>query len=58
MSDFGRRVVKVPGPKSTNSHSLKMKDPISTCCVSISLNKHPVRCLLSKCTGTENDFLT
>ncbi|XP_034549517.1 nostrin [Notolabrus celidotus] len=31
MSDFGRRVVKVPGPKSTNSHSLKMKDPISTC---------------------------
>ncbi|XP_049449805.1 nostrin [Epinephelus fuscoguttatus] len=31
MSDFGRRVVKVPGPKSTNSHGLKMKDPISTC---------------------------
>ncbi|GAA6231216.1 nostrin isoform X2 [Lates japonicus] len=31
MSDFGRRVVKVPGPKSTNSHSLKMKDPIGTC---------------------------
>ncbi|XP_047457929.1 nostrin isoform X2 [Mugil cephalus] len=31
MSDFGRRVVKVPGPKSTNRHSLKMKDPISTC---------------------------
>ncbi|XP_008276896.1 LOW QUALITY PROTEIN: nostrin [Stegastes partitus] len=31
MSDFGRRVAKVPGPKSTNSHSLKMKDPISTC---------------------------
>ncbi|XP_018540254.1 nostrin isoform X2 [Lates calcarifer] len=31
MSDFGRRVVKVPGPKSTNSHSRKMKDPIGTC---------------------------
>ncbi|XP_074551660.1 nostrin isoform X1 [Halichoeres trimaculatus] len=31
MSYFGRRVVKVPGPKSTNSNSLKMKDPISTC---------------------------
>ncbi|KAM9347152.1 nostrin [Symphorus nematophorus] len=31
MSDFGRRVVKVPGPKSTNCHSLEMKDPISTC---------------------------
>uniref|UniRef100_A0A3Q3EFC1 Osteoclast-stimulating factor 1 n=1 Tax=Labrus bergylta TaxID=56723 RepID=A0A3Q3EFC1_9LABR len=31
MNDYGRRVVKVPGPKSTNSHSLKMKDPISTC---------------------------
>ncbi|KAK9537579.1 hypothetical protein VZT92_005183 [Zoarces viviparus] len=31
MSDFGRRWVKVPGTKSTNSHSLKMKDPISTC---------------------------
>ncbi|XP_037646336.1 nostrin [Sebastes umbrosus] len=29
MSDFGRRVVK--GPKSTNSHSLKMKDLIGTC---------------------------
>ncbi|KAM8856543.1 nostrin isoform 2-T2 [Spinachia spinachia] len=31
MSDFGGRVVKVPGTKSTNSYSLKMKDPISTC---------------------------
>ncbi|KAI4805730.1 hypothetical protein KUCAC02_010329 [Chaenocephalus aceratus] len=31
MSEFGRRVVKVPGPKSTNCYSLKMKDPISTC---------------------------
>ncbi|KAI3356217.1 hypothetical protein L3Q82_017465, partial [Scortum barcoo] len=31
MSDSGRRVFKVPGPKSTNGHSLKMKDPISTC---------------------------
>ncbi|XP_034429816.1 nostrin [Hippoglossus hippoglossus] len=31
MSDFQGKVVKVPGPKSTNSHSLKMRDPISTC---------------------------
>ncbi|XP_075895960.1 nostrin isoform X2 [Nelusetta ayraudi] len=31
MSESGRRLVKVPGPKSTNSHSLKMKDPMSTC---------------------------
>ncbi|CAB1435036.1 unnamed protein product [Pleuronectes platessa] len=31
MSDFQRKVVNVPGPKSTNSHSLKMRDPISTC---------------------------
>ncbi|XP_040056980.2 nostrin isoform X1 [Gasterosteus aculeatus] len=31
MSDFGGRVVKVPGTKSTNSHILKMKDPIGTC---------------------------
>ncbi|XP_071330099.1 nostrin [Trachinotus anak] len=31
MSDFGRRVVKVLSPKSTNNHSLKMRDPISTC---------------------------
>ncbi|XP_030614705.1 nostrin [Archocentrus centrarchus] len=31
MSNFGRRVVKVPGTKSTNSHSLKMKDPTTTC---------------------------
>uniref|UniRef100_A0A3B4XT72 Osteoclast-stimulating factor 1 n=2 Tax=Seriola lalandi dorsalis TaxID=1841481 RepID=A0A3B4XT72_SERLL len=31
MSDFGRRVVKVPGPKSTNNHSLKMRDPIGSC---------------------------
>ncbi|KAM4608982.1 LOW QUALITY PROTEIN: nostrin [Polymixia lowei] len=30
MSDFGRRVVKVPSPKSINGH-LKMKDPVSTC---------------------------
>lgn len=37
MSNSGRRVVKVPSPKSTNSHSLKMKDPISSCSVSISL---------------------
>lgn len=36
MSESGRRLVKVPGPKSTNSHSLKMKDPMSTCSVSIS----------------------
>lgn len=39
MSDFGGRVVKVPGTKSTNSHILKMKDPIGTCSVSISLKK-------------------
>lgn len=39
MSESGRRLVKVPGPKSTNSHSLKMKDPTSTCSVSISLEK-------------------
>ncbi|XP_026001102.1 nostrin isoform X1 [Astatotilapia calliptera] len=31
MSNFGRRVVKVPGTKSTNSHSLKMKEPTTTC---------------------------
>ncbi|XP_055360959.1 nostrin isoform X2 [Betta splendens] len=31
MCDFGRRVFKVPGSKSTNSRSLKMKDPIGTC---------------------------
>ncbi|KAM4558057.1 nostrin isoform 3-T3 [Odontesthes bonariensis] len=31
MSDFGRRMFKVPGSKSTNCHSLKMKDPIGTC---------------------------
>ncbi|XP_063743599.1 nostrin isoform X2 [Eleginops maclovinus] len=31
MSYFWRRVVKVPGPKSTNCERLKMKDPISTC---------------------------
>ncbi|XP_030285246.1 nostrin isoform X1 [Sparus aurata] len=31
MSDFGRRLVKVQSPKSTNSHSLKMRDPTSTC---------------------------
>ncbi|KAF7649427.1 hypothetical protein LDENG_00141530 [Lucifuga dentata] len=31
MRDFGRRVVKVPGTKSTNGNSLKMKDVISTC---------------------------
>lgn len=35
MSNFGRRVVKVPGTKSTNSHSLKMKEPTTTCSVSI-----------------------
>lgn len=49
MSDFGRRVVK--GPKSTNSHSLKMKDLIGTCSVSTSL-KSPVQCLLL-CTGVK-----
>ncbi|CAJ1079338.1 nostrin [Xyrichtys novacula] len=31
MRESGRRVVKVLRSKSTNSHSLKMKDPISTC---------------------------
>ncbi|CAI5656135.1 nostrin isoform X1 [Oreochromis aureus] len=31
MSNFGRSVVKVPGTKSTNSHSLKMKEPTTTC---------------------------
>ncbi|XP_028292746.1 nostrin isoform X2 [Gouania willdenowi] len=31
MSEFGRRMVKVPRPKSTNRHRLKMKDPIGTC---------------------------
>ncbi|XP_056145676.1 nostrin [Lampris incognitus] len=31
MRDFGRRVVKVLRPKSINSQSRKMKDPVSTC---------------------------
>ncbi|XP_005453018.2 nostrin isoform X1 [Oreochromis niloticus] len=31
MSNSGRSVVKVPGTKSTNSHSLKMKEPTTTC---------------------------
>ncbi|XP_069009863.1 nostrin isoform X2 [Embiotoca jacksoni] len=31
MSEFGRKVVKVPGAKSTNSRSLKMKDPFGAC---------------------------
>lgn len=39
MSKSGRRLVKVPGPKSTNSHNLKMKDPTSTCSVSIFLGE-------------------
>ncbi|XP_068185364.1 nostrin [Antennarius striatus] len=32
MSDFVRTLVKVQAPKTINSHSLKMKDPTSTCC--------------------------
>ncbi|XP_017279874.2 nostrin isoform X2 [Kryptolebias marmoratus] len=31
MRDFGRRTVKVPGSKSINSRSRRMKDPSSTC---------------------------
>ncbi|XP_041858280.1 nostrin isoform X2 [Melanotaenia boesemani] len=31
MSDFGWRMVKVPGSKSTNRHILKMKDLIESC---------------------------
>ncbi|XP_029968529.1 nostrin [Salarias fasciatus] len=31
MSEFGRRVVKVLGAKSTNGCRLKMKNPVSTC---------------------------
>uniref|UniRef100_A0A8D3D487 Osteoclast-stimulating factor 1 n=1 Tax=Scophthalmus maximus TaxID=52904 RepID=A0A8D3D487_SCOMX len=31
MRDSDGKVVKVPGPKSTNNHRLKMRDPTSTC---------------------------
>ncbi|MEQ2244976.1 hypothetical protein ILYODFUR_022754 [Ilyodon furcidens] len=31
MSGFGRRMFKVPGSKSINRQSLKMKDPIGSC---------------------------